>query len=122
VDVLEQPLIEYRQHGSNAVGMRKRGWRLKWRDLVRPRRQQFERELHCTESLQAALRALEDPGLAEPLRRLAGKRDHFARRVSLGDLARWRRLPVILREARSGNYGHYGTGVRSMLRDLLRRD
>jgi glycosyltransferase involved in cell wall biosynthesis len=122
VDVLEQSLIEYRQHGSNAVGMHKRGWRSKWRDLVRPRRQQFEHELHCTESLQAALRSLEGFGLTEPLRQLAGKRDHFARRINLGDLPRWWRLPPILAEARSGNYHRYGTGVRSMLRDLLRRD
>jgi hypothetical protein len=50
------------------------------------------------------------------------KRLHFERRVAIGKLPAWRRLRPILHEARIGTYRCFGTGARSVLRDLLRHD
>lgn len=119
VDVLEQRLIDYRQHGRNQVGMRKRGLRDKWRDLVRPRRAQFEAEVSRLLALETHLRGL---GALASAEKVSHRARHFLARLSLGQRPRAMRLPQILREASAGNYRRYGTGVRSFLRDLLRHD
>lgn len=122
LDFIDAPLIDYRQHGGNQIGARKRTLAMKWRDLVRPRGQ-----LLCAEAQR--LRRLEDflaqanleagPERAAQIRH---KRIHFEQRVMIGQLPRRRRVLPILREARAGSYRRYGTGGRSMLRDLLRHD
>lgn len=119
VDVLEQQLIDYRQHGRNQVGMRKRGLRDKWRDLIRSRRAQFEAEVSRLFALEMHLRGL---GAAASADKVSQRAAHFRVRLSLGQRPRALRLPQILREAGAGNYRRYGTGVRSFLRDLLRHD
>lgn len=120
VEMIEDPLIDYRQHDRNQIGMRKRTLGDKWADLVRPRQEQFVSEAARLESLGAHLSSM--PGdYAGPLRDIAHKRDHFQRRVALGRLSRWARLSAVMREAWSGDYRRYGTGGRSMLRDLMRR-
>lgn len=122
VDALEQPLIDYRQHGGNQIGMRKRNWVDKWNDLLRPRGDQFRAEVQRLESLQRHLASLDPGAFDDALRHIAHKHEHFARRVSAGCRPRWSRLPLVLQQAANGNYRRYGTGGRSMLRDLLRRD
>jgi glycosyltransferase involved in cell wall biosynthesis len=122
VDALEQPLIDYRQHGGNQIGMRKRNWVDKWNDLLRPRGDQFRTEVQRLESLQKHLASLDPGAFDEALRHIAHKHEHFARRVSVGRRSRWSRLPLVLQQAANGNYRRYGTGGRSMLRDLLRHD
>jgi len=120
VGVIEDALIDYRQHGRNQIGMRKRTVRDKLRDIVVPRQQQFVAEVDRLDALHGHLAST--PGdLGEALGRIARKREHFQRRVALGRLSRWARVPGILREAASGDYRRFGTGGRSILRDLLRR-
>ncbi|TAM15660.1 MAG: glycosyltransferase family 2 protein [Rhodanobacter sp.] len=120
LDVVEQTLIDYRQHASNQVGMRKRTLRDKWRDLVCARQQQFRAEVVRMQVLERHLASLGDQVGDKDLASLACRRRHFETRVAMGVLARWRRMPAIWREARVGNYARFGTGVRSILRDLLR--
>ncbi len=122
VGMVEAPLIDYRQHANNQVGMRKRSWRDKWDDLVSPRREEFQAEVARMSCLEAHLKQLGERVAPGCLAAVVHKREHFIARVALGRKPRWRRLPGVLREARDGSYHRYGTGRRSMLRDLLRHD
>jgi glycosyltransferase involved in cell wall biosynthesis len=122
IDFIDQPLIDYRQHDANQIGMRKRTLAMKWRDLLLPRGSLLVDEAGRLQRLedffaQAGLRGSVDH--AAQIRR---KRIHFEQRVAIGRLPRWRRLLPILHETRNGCYRRYGTGGRSMLRDLLRYD
>lgn len=120
LDVVEQTLIDYRQHANNQVGMRKRTFRDKWRDLVCARREQFRTEVMRMQVLEKHLTGLGDQVRGDALAKLACRRGHFEARVAIGMLPRWRRVQVIWHEARAGNYARFGTGMRSILRDLLR--
>lgn len=120
LDVVEQTLVDYRQHGGNQVGMRKRTLRDKWRDLTCARGEQFCIEVRRMQVLENHLANLGDRVRGDALVSLARRRRHFETRVRLGGWALWRRVPVIWREARAGDYGLFGTGARSILRDLLR--
>lgn len=120
LDFIDAPLIDYRQHGANQIGARRRTWAVKWHDLRRPRGILLAREaarLHSLEKYFVARRRRFDDDCAGRIRH---KRTHFEQRVALGRLPRIERLLPILREARAGNYRRYGTGGRSMLRDFLR--
>jgi glycosyltransferase involved in cell wall biosynthesis len=121
VDVIERELIDYRQHGGNQIGMRMRTWRDRWADLLRPRSGQFADELCRLQALHRHLSSIDAGDFGEPLREIVLKHDHFQRRVAFGARPRWARLTGVFREAARGDYRRYGTGGRSMLRDLLRR-
>lgn len=122
VDVIEQPLIDYRQHGANQIGMRPRTWRDKWRDLRRAHGAQFRADVARLRVLDERLQSLGTR--VEPSKRelLAARLAHLDRRIALGTLPHLPRLPGIWREWRRGAYRCYGTGWRSALRDFLRRD
>lgn len=120
-DCVEQPLVDYRQHTANQIGMPDRDLAAKWRDLVKPRAALIDMLMARDESLQQRLVALgsrvpdaSHEGVAEKLRHLHARSD--VRDVPL------RRFGTVLRETASGRYRRYGTGWRSALRDLLRRD
>lgn len=117
--MIEDQLIDYRQHSGNQVGMRKRTLRDKWQDLVRARSAQFADEVTRLVSLEAALAGRSSYTCQLAVER---KRRHFEERLRIGQCARWRRVPAIWRELCAGNYARFGTGPRSVLRDLLRRD
>lgn len=120
VGMVEDQLIDYRQHASNQVGMRKRNLLDKWRDLTRSRVEQFEAEVGRQQALEAHLRRLGDVVPPACLSSVVGRRKHFEVRVAMGRHSRWKRILAIWREARHGNYQRFGTGKRSVLRDLLR--
>lgn len=120
VDLLDHRLIDYRQHGGNQIGMRRRGLAEKWADLLRPREVQFRHEVGRLQALEAHLARL--PAGTERLGSVAARRRHFERRLALGRRGRLARIPAIVREAWRGDYRRYGTGLRSMFRDLLRHD
>lgn len=120
VGMVEDQLIDYRQHGGNQFGMRKRSLSDKWRDLTRSRTTQFEAEVARLRSLEVHLGRMRDITAPDCLLRVALRRDHFEVRVALGRKPRWRRIAVVWKEAMRGNYQRFGTGCRSMLRDLLR--
>jgi len=120
LDVIERPLIDYRQHGANQVGMRRRGAVDWWFGMVVPRREQYETELVRVDALKAHLLQL---GVSpEYLEGLERKREHFRARVALGGRPRWSRVAAIVSEMFRGNYRRYGTGARTALRDVIRRD
>ncbi|MGN2247007.1 glycosyltransferase family 2 protein [Frateuria sp. GZRR35] len=120
VGMIEESLIDYRQHAGNQIGMHKRTFIEKWRDLVRRRQAQLLAEIGRLEVLRAHLAAapVDFDRMRGPIER---KRAHFQRRVLLGAVPRWARWPGVAREAMRGDYRRYVTGGRSVLRDLLRR-
>ena len=122
LDFIDAALVDYRQHGANQIGARKRTLAMKWRELLLPRGRLLAEEARRLQRLEQFLQQAVFAGAPGRARQIEHKRTHFERRVGIGRLPRWRRLPPILREAREGSYRRYGTGVRSMLRDLLRHD
>ena len=122
VDVIEKCLIDYRQHGGNAVGMRVRNWRDKWEDLRKARTAQFQQEVHRLNVLQERLLALGDCVSSWKLALLAERLTHLQWRLQVGAEPHVLRVLPVLCEWWSGRYARFGTGWRSALRDLLRRD
>lgn len=122
IDFVDAPLIDYRQHGGNQIGARRRTLAMKWQDLVLPRGRFLANEAERLQRLETFLtQATFFDGAGRALQ-VGDKRRHFERRVAIGQLPRHRRLRPVLREARGGFYRRYGTGARSMLRDMLRHD
>jgi glycosyltransferase involved in cell wall biosynthesis len=122
IDFIDAPLIDYRQHGGNQIGARRRTLAMKWRDLILPRGRLLADEAKRLQRLETFLTQATFFDGAARAKQVGEKRLHFERRVAIGQLPRYRRLSPILREARAGFYRRYGTGGRSMLRDLLRHD
>lgn len=122
VDVIEDCLIDYRQHGANAVGMRVRTLRDKWDDLCKPRAAQFRHEIERLSVLEQRLLVLGARVATWKLDLLRTRIAHMQRRVVMGHMPHWRRLPAIWCEWRQGHYMRFGTGLRTAIRDLLRRD
>lgn len=122
LEVLEVELIDYRQHGGNQIGMRRRTIGEKWRDLARSRALVFQAEVKRLDLLQRHFRSLGERIPLACMEQLERRRMHFVRRIAIGRIPRWQRLGAIITESRSGNYERYGTGGRSMLRDLIRHD
>jgi hypothetical protein len=122
VDFIDQHLIDYRQHGANQIGMRRRTLAMRWRDLLLPRGQLLADEAERLRRLEDFFLQAGFQGSRERAAQVRDKRCHFERRVAIGRLARRHRWPPVLREARNGCYRRYGTGIRSMMRDLLRHD
>lgn len=122
IDFIDQPLIDYRQHDANQIGMRKRTLAMKWRDLLLSRGRLLAEEAGRLQRLEDFFAQAGFRGSADRAAQIRHKRTHFEQRVVIGQLPRWRRLMPILHEKRNGCYHCYGTGGRSMLRDLLRHD
>jgi glycosyltransferase involved in cell wall biosynthesis len=122
VDFIDEPLIDYRQHDTNQVGMRRRTLMMKWNDLLRSRRQLLKTEAKRLQQLEDFLAQTTFSVGSDRPAQIRGRRAHFERRLALGQLPRYRRLLPIWRESRAGCYQRYGTGGRTMLRDLLRHD
>ncbi|MEO9089396.1 MAG: glycosyltransferase family 2 protein [Rhodanobacter sp.] len=122
LDFIDEALIDYRQHGANQIGARKRTLAMKLRELLLPRGQLLPEEARRLRRLEQFLQQAAFAGAHGRASQIEHKRTHFERRVAIGQLAHWRRVPAIWHEARQGSYRRYGAGVRSMLRDLLRHD
>ncbi|MCE5232745.1 MAG: glycosyltransferase family 2 protein [Xanthomonadaceae bacterium] len=121
VDAIEDTLIDYRQHGGNQIGIRRRGLADKFEDLRRLRPETLHGLAARMDLLGTRLQGL---GARVPDACLAGARDkarHMRLRAALPPRG-FARIGTVLREARGGAYGRYSNGLRSMLRDLLRGD
>jgi hypothetical protein len=120
VDVIEQALIDYRQHGKNAIGAPEAVSPLaRFRHTVAPggglrRCRQFAR----AERLLDRLSLLGDQ---VPEGRLDTVREMVAHHAIRGGLppARMSRLIPILRELTKGRYHRFGFGLRTAARDFV---
>ncbi len=117
IDVLEEPLIDYRQHGGNQIGAESLGWAGRMRRLREPRDARNARLLARAEALAERLPEL--PGIApERVGEVREKLAHERVRSAL-PAARWRRVGPVLREWRTGRYVRFGLGAQDILRDLV---
>ncbi|HEY4531376.1 MAG TPA: glycosyltransferase [Luteimonas sp.] len=116
VDCLEWASIDYRQHGGNQIGIRRRSASEKLFDPRVDKRDFMDRVASRLEHVLAT-----QPGLGlQPaqLEELAGKAAHARFRAGLPRSAA-RRVPAVLREARSGRYRRFSSGLRSIASDLV---
>lgn len=120
VDFTDERLIDYRQHGNNQIGIRKRTWKMRFDDMLRPRLPLINDTVTQLQVLIERLAAL----VPAPGRQLQSVRDmhaHFQVRQRIRGRRVDRVLPIA-RELFRGRYQLYGTGMRGALRDFLRRD
>lgn len=114
VDFAGEPLILYRQHSFQVTGVR---------PSIRPAvlgRDHYRGHAEFLELLKSRLEsAPPSTRRDDSLKRLTDRLDHVRLRANLASSRAARVLPV-LREALSGRYSHYSSGVKSILRDLLR--
>ena len=117
-DALTEPLIDYRQHGSNQIGARKRSLGGKLAELSGRRTERGAYLVARAEALHARLEALGAIVPASALELAARKVAHERRRRDLPAF-RLARIAGILRESRSGEYRHFGRPRYDIVRDLF---
>jgi glycosyltransferase involved in cell wall biosynthesis len=120
IDVVERPMIDYRQHDANQRGMRRRTLDVKVREIALSRSELLCNEARRMESLQRRLLLLPVAVEKNLPARVQDKLEHTRFRLQITDSPRIRRISPVLREAARGRYRRYGAGMRSVLRDLLR--
>lgn len=118
VELISDPLIQYRQHSGQQIGAKKMSWR---------ERLEFVRQLPSDEQLAAANRfrdaknRLQERAFhrcpAELFRELDRKISHCERRNRFRS-RRWD-LPALIREVLSGCYSRYSFGWKSVVQDLV---
>ena len=121
VDCLEEPLVDYRQHGANQIGMNRRSVAEKLGRHGVPRRVYLRRVAGRLVQLQANLERGGVPMDAPNQRVLREALAHARHRAELprAPLARWLRVG---REVLSGRYARCSFGLRSIGADLLGLD
>ena len=121
VGIIEDPLIDYRQHGSNEIGAARPTLKVRLGRLREPRRERNRSLLARAESL---LNHLEQYGSDLPkstVERARGKVAHERFRSELPAVNVLRLVPI-LRTAASGSYRAFGRARNDLLRDLLQPD
>jgi glycosyltransferase involved in cell wall biosynthesis len=118
VDCLEVPSIDYRQHGNNQIGARRRGFVERLTGGGMSRLEFMTRTLLRTQTLLD----LAEAGRLElgdsEMRRLRDRLTHARFRAMLPHRI-YERFPAILREHASGRYSLFSNGPRSAVSDLL---
>lgn len=115
--LIPEPLIDYRQHGGNAIGAGKLSMLGKFRRLTEPGRARNERLYTRAHALRE--RFAENDDVPRELVWLAEQKlAHESMRRYLSP-RRVRRLIPVIRELRTGRYQRYGRGLLDAARDLL---
>ncbi|MDR6936845.1 glycosyltransferase family 2 protein [Luteibacter sp. 3190] len=118
VDIIDDALVDYRQHGGNQIGMARRTPKQRVTDMFRPRNETIRSDAARLDALAERLEGrCADDACIEATRSM---REHLRARLAIGAQPAWRRVRGVLREWSSGRYGLFGTGARSAVRDLLR--
>lgn len=118
VDIIDDALVDYRQHGGNQIGMARRTPKQRVTDMFRPRNDTIRSDAARLDALAERLEGrCADDACIEATRSM---RDHLRARLAIGAQPAWRRVGGVVREWSSGRYGLFGTGARSAVRDLLR--
>lgn len=116
---VSEPLMAFRLHASQAVGVRPRIWKLLPFLLTAPRNLWAEEKQKFMEIRE---RLYGDPNLnrckAEELELLDEKILHLGQRASARSAKGWQRCKIVLSEARTGRYGQFSFSWQSALRDL----
>jgi cellulose synthase/poly-beta-1,6-N-acetylglucosamine synthase-like glycosyltransferase len=118
VELLEHPLIEYRQHESNQIGARRDTFAEKVRKALGSRGTLHVERAVKAELLLARLLQFGDRIPPEIIEKVRGKIVHQRFRAAL-PASRLARCGPIFREAMTGRYDKFGRGVRGVVRDLF---
>ncbi|MGG7509622.1 glycosyltransferase family 2 protein [Plantibacter sp. YIM 135249] len=119
VGLLDEQLIDYRQHGANQIGIVEPTLRYKITRLMLPGRQRNRDIVARIEGLVARLESFGDRIPAADLDAARRKLDVERFRANLPP-ARWRRILPVLRRVPRGEYQRYTSqGVLDIARDLL---
>jgi hypothetical protein len=118
IDVVEEQLIDYRQHGANQIGVRALSTAETLGRMLEPGLERNRRLLVRAQSLVQRFTAM---GESIPADRLGAARAKLAHELARAALptARVRRLPRVIRELRTGRYGDFGRGAADAVRDLI---
>lgn len=114
IDVIGEPLIDYRQHGGNQVGAEKLTFVGRTRRMLEPGAERSARLLERAQALAERLPEIA-PALADAV---TEKRQHERMRSALSP-HRLSRIVPVLRELRTGRYRTFGRGATDAVRDLL---
>ncbi len=116
--LLDEPLVDYRQHGSNQIGVTRLGLRGKIGRILEPR---SGRNVYLASRAAVLVDRLEALGAEVRPDALARAREKLAHLRVREAFSRHRiaRLVPVLREAATGRYGRYSRGGGDILRDLL---
>jgi glycosyltransferase involved in cell wall biosynthesis len=117
IDVIERPLIGYRQHGSNQIGVATLTTVGKLRRMLEPGANRSQRLLERAESFASWAATAE--GITAELATAAHEKLMHERMRSALPLRRWARITPVLRELRTGRYRSFGRGTADAVRDLL---
>lgn len=118
VTFLDERLIDYRQHGANAIGAQRIGLSGRLDKLREPREARNRGLVERAAALVSRLELLGlgvAPGSAD---RARAKLAHERARLAL-PARRFQRVLPILRELSAGRYSRYGRGLQDVLRDLV---
>ncbi|MDM0067687.1 glycosyltransferase family 2 protein [Variovorax sp. J31P207] len=118
VDVLEVPLIDYRQHEANQIGARRDSLLAKVRKALGSRGSTHVERAVKAELLLARLQTIGDKVERGTLEKVRSKLEHQRFRAAL-PASRWSRAVPVLREAMTGRYNKFGRGARGVVRDLF---
>ncbi|MGV8896775.1 MAG: glycosyltransferase family 2 protein [Rhodoglobus sp.] len=117
VDWLPDALVDYRQHGSNQIGVKAPTLAYKIRRVLQPRGDRYSDLLTRAEHLKSRLEIVGVP--ANVMASIDEKIIHQQRRAGLPALRIARIVPII-REASTGRYARFSSqGNLDILRDLL---
>ena len=118
LDFSDAQLIDYRQHSTNQIGVRKLTGLGKIRRVLEPRNDRNRYLLERAEVLLARLEMLGDEVSPTVLDLARAKVAHQRARAALAS-ARYRRLLPVLREVRTGRYALFSRGNADVVRDLF---
>lgn len=118
VDLLEESLTDYRQHGGNQIGVTTLDAAGKLGRLRAPRTARNERLLSRAAVLQERAEHLVPPPSTVTLSRIRAKVAHERMRSAL-PANRVRRLAPVIRSWRRGDYALFGLGAQDVVRDLV---
>ncbi|MBC7677901.1 MAG: hypothetical protein H7233_02770 [Pseudorhodobacter sp.] len=118
VDLLEDQLTDYRQHGGNQIGVTSLDASGKLGRLRAPRTARNARLLARAAALQERASGFEPAASASVLALVDAKLAHETRRSALPE-TRLLRVGPIVRGWRAGDYSRFGLGLQDVLRDLV---
>ena len=118
VGLLDEPLVDYRQHGSNEIGAQKLTMRILRTRFFGSRRDRNQQLLLRSQSLWNRAHEEESKVPAQILSAFTEKLDHERVRNYLPK-SRLGRVVPITREVATGRYDRFGNGLGDALRDGL---
>ena len=118
MDVLEDCLIDYRQHASNQIGVRRLDLKAKIAKALAPRGDKYAQRQQRAQVLLTRLQALGDRVPAEVLAAAQEKVAHQRFRAELSPHRILRPLPIAV-EALRGRYARCDRGWQAIVQDLF---